>query len=332
MIRKIYFADVNISVCLAAMLLTAAVFATTANAATGAYFGQTPPGTTPTIFASGVLSLTTRMEARLAFSPDGNECFFTVPTDYNFSSVKLYYTKCVSNVWTTQSVASFSPSGTFCGQPCFSADGNNLYFGSNHNGTTDIWVSTRTTSGWGAAQVLSSSINSTSNDGNFSQSTDGTIYFDSNRSGGSGLSDIWRITAGSSVATNLGTVINTSTYDSDPCVSPDGSYLIFASYRSGLGQGDLYVSFADGNNGWSTPVNLNTYCPGVNTDSYEYGASLSSDGKYLFYTRLSYTSQTCDDYWVANPFYVPEPATVIQLGLAAMLLGLFRIRCFRRRV
>ena len=43
------------------------------------YFGQISPGKTPQIFAPGILSLTNRMEARIAFSPDGTECFFTVP-------------------------------------------------------------------------------------------------------------------------------------------------------------------------------------------------------------------------------------------------------------
>jgi hypothetical protein len=37
---------------------------------------------------------------------------------------------------------------------------------------------------------------------------------------------------------------------------------------------------------------------------------------------------TEDIYWVANPFYVPEPATVIQLCLAAIMLGLAGIRRF----
>jgi hypothetical protein len=69
---------------------------------TGPYFGQKPPGKTPKIFAPGILSLTNRMEARIAFSPDGNECFFTVPQDFKFSCVKLYYTKRVNNVWTPQ--------------------------------------------------------------------------------------------------------------------------------------------------------------------------------------------------------------------------------------
>ena len=75
MIHKIYLAALSKSVCLVAMLLAVAFFATPANAATGPYFGQTV-GTTPMIFAPGIVSLTNRLEYQIDFSPDGNECFF----------------------------------------------------------------------------------------------------------------------------------------------------------------------------------------------------------------------------------------------------------------
>jgi Tol biopolymer transport system component len=334
MIRRINLAAVSKSACLAAMLLVGAVFATTSQAATGPYFGQSPPGTTPTIFAPGILSLANRLEAGLAFSPDGNECFFTVPSDFNFSYVQLYYTKRVNNVWTTQAAASFSPLSYKYSRPFFSADGNKLYFTSNRNGTNDIWAVERTISGWGTPQVLPSPLNTSSySDEGYSQTADGTIYFASNRSGGVGNLDIWRIRPEQpSQAENLGTAVNTSTIDNDPLISPDGRYLIFPSYRSGSGNGDLYVALNNGNGGFTTPVNMNTYCPGINTDAYEYGASLSPDERYLFFVRLNYNTQQCDDYWVSNPFYVPEPATVMQLGIAAMLLGLAGISRWRRRV
>jgi len=84
---------------------------------TGPYLGQKPPGRTPQIFAPGILSLTNRMEARIAFSPDGNECFVTVPQDFTFFSAQIYYTKRVNNVWTPQVLAPFSLPGCACRQP-----------------------------------------------------------------------------------------------------------------------------------------------------------------------------------------------------------------------
>jgi Tol biopolymer transport system component len=274
---------------------------------TGPYFGQKSPGKTPEIFAPGILSLTNRMEARIAFSPDGNECFFTVPQDFHFSSVKLYYSKRVDNTWTPQVPAPFSQPGYSYSQPFFSADGNRLYFSSNKNGSVDIWTVERAAQGWGAPQVLPSPVNTAHAEGEYSQTTDGTAYIESDRPGGQGLYDVWRIrpqqTGQPLQVENLGPLINSSAYDSDPFVSPDGRFLVYSSDRpGGYGAADLYVTFADGNGGWTAPVNMNKYCPGINTDAVEYGPSLSPDGRYLFFVRLTPKAQQCDVYWVENPF------------------------------
>jgi Tol biopolymer transport system component len=283
---------------------------------TGPYFGQTPPGKTPQIFAPGILSLNNRLEARIAFSPDGNECFFTVLSDFNFSQVRLYYTKCVSNVWTPQVLAPFSPSGTFCGMPFFSADGNTFYFKSNANGSGDIWKVDRTSQGWGTPQILPAPINTSSDDGEYSQTTDGTAYIESNRPGGRGQYDIWRILPqqpGQPLQLdNLGAVVNSSSNDGDPFISPDGRYLLFDSNRPGSsGYMGLYVTFTNGNGGWIAPVNMNTYCPGINIPGvYQCSPSLSPDQRYLFFVRLNFSPQQCDVWWVENPFNKNKPNPV----------------------
>jgi hypothetical protein len=276
---------------------------------TGPYFGQKPPGKMPEIFAPGILSLTNRMEARIAFSPDGNECFFTVPNDFTFSNVQVYYTKRVDDVWTPQVLAPFAQPGHSYAQPFFSADGKKLYFSSGDG----IWAVERTAQGWGNPQVLPSPISSAGGAGEYSQTTDGTAYFESVRPGGMGLVDVWRARPGQPgqpvQVENLGPPVNTSTYDSDPFVSPDGKYLIFSSNRSDtIGGADLYVTFATGDGGWTAPVNLNKYCPGINTGAIEYGASLSPDGRYLFFVRLNYNAQQCDVWWVENPMREPAAA------------------------
>jgi Tol biopolymer transport system component len=282
---------------------------------TGPYFGQNPPGRTPELFAPGILSLPDRMEARLAFSPDGNECFFTSPVDFKFSKVQMYYTKRINNVWTPQVLAPFFP-GYSCRQPFFSADGNKLYFSSNKNGASDIWVVERTSQGWGTPQVLPPPINSASGAGEYSQTTDGTAYFESNRPGSLGTCDVWRARSPRPVqplqVENLGAPINSGTHDGDPFIAPDGKYLIFASYRpGGCGNADLYVSFSNKNGGWTEPVNLNQYCPGVNTGAIEYGASLSPDERYLFYAHLDPDARQCDVYWVENPFFKNQANPIV---------------------
>ena len=50
-------------------------------ALTGDYLGQTPPGSTPVIFAPGIVSTAGKNEHTLSFSPDGTEMFFTRDPD-----------------------------------------------------------------------------------------------------------------------------------------------------------------------------------------------------------------------------------------------------------
>jgi Tol biopolymer transport system component len=84
-----------------------------------------------------------------------------------------------------------------------------------------------------------------------------------------------------------------NSYEGDPCIAPDGHFLVFCSGRNG-GSTDLFVSFSDGKGSWGTPIDLGA---AFNTGNDEYGAYLSHDGKYLFFTR--HTSQGDGIYWVA---------------------------------
>jgi Putative Ig domain/Secretion system C-terminal sorting domain/WD40-like Beta Propeller Repeat len=258
----------------------------------GPYFGQTPPGDTPRLFAPGILTLPGGIVAvtRIAFSPDGNECFFSGPVDWNFSNTRMYHTKCVDSVWTPHELVSFF-SGNSCRQPWFSASGDTLYFNSDKNGSSDIWMVVRATEGWGTPQVLPYPINTSSYDGMYTRTKDGTIYIESDRPGGHGNIDIWRISPQNGIQ-NLGVPVNTSGADNDPFVSPDGKYLIFGSNYN-----DLFVTFNKGNGSWTAPINLNQFCPGINTSgSQEYAPYITTDGKYLFFNRIN----NGEFYWVST--------------------------------
>jgi Tol biopolymer transport system component len=264
-----------------------------ADSVTGPYFGQKSPGTKPQIFAPGILTLPNEVVAvtRIAFSPDGKECFYSGPTDWNYSGTRMYYTKCVNNVWTPHELVSFFP-GYSCRQPYFSADGNTLYFSSDKNGNSDIWMVARTPEGWGTPQVLPAPINTSSYDGMYTQASDGTVYIESTRPGGKGGIDVWRINPQQSgqplQAENLGLPVNSGGDDNDPVVSPDGRYIIF-----GTNYNDLFITFNKGNGRWTAPVNLNQYYPGINTVNQEYAPNITHDGRYLFFTCGSV-------YWVST--------------------------------
>jgi hypothetical protein len=171
-------------------------------------------------------------------------------------------------------------SGYSCRQPWFSASGDTLYFSSNKNGTSDIWMVVRATEGWGTPQVLPDPINSSSYDGMYTRTTDGTIYIESDRPGGYGKIDVWRISPQNEIQ-NLGVPVNTSGDDNDPFVSPDGKYLNFGSNYN-----DLFVIFNKGKGGWTAPFNLNKYYPGINTGNQEYAPFLSTDRHFLFFNRV----------------------------------------------
>ena len=266
---------------------------------TGPYFGQMPDSI-PKLFAPSILIKPGGLVAvtRIAFSPDGNECFFSGPTDWNFSSTQMYHAKCINNTWTPFELISIF-SGYSCRQPYFSADGKTLYFSSNKNGSSDIWMVNLTSQGWENPFPLPAPINTDSTyDGMYTQASDGTIYIESNRSGGLGSFDIWQLVPQQSGQTqhiqNLGAPVNTNSDNNDPVISPDGRYLIFGSDYE-----DLFVSFNNGAKGWSEPVNLNQYCPGINTANQEYAPGISHDGRYLFFTRIAEGGV----FWVKNPLY-----------------------------
>jgi hypothetical protein len=173
----------------------------------------------------------------------------------------------------------------------------------------------RTSRGWSEPRHLPSPINSDARDGGYTETADGVAYFCSNRPGGlDDKGDIWRtrkIPGQPLQVENLGATVNSSAWDSAPVIAPDGSYLVFTSERPGkVGSSDLYATFADGKGGWTAPANMNEYCPGINgagPHCANGGLSLSADGRYLFFTRLTApaTGVQQDIYWVENPFLDP---------------------------
>ena len=260
----------------------------------GIYFGQTLPGETPVLFAPEVLKSVGAWVEATAFSPDGS-LFFLAVGDSTYSSAKLYYSKCVNNVWTPFSEPPFLSGFTFSHEPVFSIDGTTLTFtGKKGSGTLDLWTVRHTAQGWDSPVAMPPPINSNAKEYRGSYVSDGTLFFGSSRSGMMQVYKGYKDASQNLAVELVGPPISTKSFEGDPCIAPDGRFLIFYSARDGKSS-DLYVSFRDAKGGWGVPINLGDK---FNSSDDEYGAHLSSDGKYLFFTRHSSTGNNI--YWVAS--------------------------------
>lgn len=257
------------------------------------YFGHSVPGQTPVLFAPDILNSLSIWAGGTALSPDGTQFFASVGTA-DYSGSKLYSSKLVNNVWTPFELAPFTADFNMAAEPVFSGDGKTLMFTGKKSASasTDFWTVNYSNNAWDVPVALPSPINSNYEEYRGSYMTNGTFYFGSTRSG---AMQIYRSLPQSQTVELVAAPINTGFYDCDPCVAPDGSFIIFSSGRAGgYGKLDLYVSFSNGQGGWGTPINLGS---GYNSTSDEYGVYLSSDGKYLFFTRHNNLGEFI--YWVS---------------------------------
>lgn len=291
------------------LLITATVFfiqVCNAQEIKGPYFGQTPPGNTPVLFAPGFISLPNRGEAFITFSLDGKECFFTIHTaawDTSWIMQTVYR----DSAWTTPKKTSLIKAQAL--NPSVSPDGTKLFFSSAVEGNDlGVYQCIHTDSGWSAPIEMNRQISSRVYESSCSLSDKGNFYVCSWRSGGKGGCDGWRIpyvNGKFQQAQNLG-FLNTSDGDCHWTPGPNESYLIWNSRRPLTGQGsafyetDLFISYALPNGGWTYPRNLGT---NINSSATEMGASISHDGKYLFFSSDRRGTKGANDiYWVSTNF------------------------------
>jgi hypothetical protein len=280
----------------------------------GRYFGQTPPGFTPVVFAPGLISLPSRFEYCLTFSPNLDECVFGL-TNAGWGVFNLLYTKMSSDsTWIDPIAAPFQGSGDAT-DPFYSPDGNAITFVSSRPSypPSNLWRSSREGTGWTTPVKLDPPINSSSNQWGGAVTNDGILYFCSTRPGGIGAADVYRAVTspgGEVTVENLGTAINSSYLEGSVFAARDGSYVIFESQRpGGYGQSDLYIS-SNENGVWTTPRNLG---PAINTSQIEDCPFISPDGKYMFFNRrrASYTTEPSEIWWVdARAVFHPEQSGV----------------------
>lgn len=239
-------------------------------------------------FAPNVISEPNRGEAFPALSPSGNQIYFSA-YDESFASHTTMSTQLINGSWTAPEVSSFS--GQFSDRsPTVSPDGTRLLFASTRprpgesdtRNSYDLWELTLDAAGtWGEPRFLAD-VSSDASDYQPSLTEEGILYFTSKREEGLGGQDIWVARANGSIE-NLGPTINSDGDEISAFIAPDESYLIFATSApldGHAGNDDLYVSFnRDGQ--WAAPRNLGLP---INSFANEYGAFVSRDGQYLYFT------------------------------------------------
>lgn len=253
------------------------------------YLGQKPPGLTPIPFAPGLVS-TEIYEYDGAFSKDMKAFYFIRRGEENKTSAFYEYKYNDTNgEWEKSEIAS-----PWIGRPVISPDGETMHLGDNYL--------KRTESGWSELKKLEPP--TISNDSMYimrlSSSENGTYYFDTYKENDSTFPIRYSrlINGKHEEPIALPKAINTGTFLSHPFIAPDESYLLFDAIREdGYGDSDIYISFKQKDGSWGNAINLGDK---INTNAWEASASITPDGKYLFFSRNvgSDDFENVDIFWV----------------------------------
>jgi hypothetical protein len=257
----------------------------------GPYLGQNPPGTTPVVFAPGIVS--TGLYTRdIAMSKEGNEIYFCIS---DVAATAIFETKLVNNRWTEPVIASFSGKGFFDFEPHISPGGNKFFFLSNRPPEgkepkagwfyQKLWMMNRTDTGWSEPQIVEEPISSENNEFFPSVTDEQVLYF--TRSAKNGTPMIYR------------SVFKNGSYEKperlsfpvpekgmlfNSFISPKEDFLITCAQgidSTNIDQ-DYYISFRMTDGEWS---NLIKFGPEINTPGDNANSAfVSPDGKYLFFS------------------------------------------------
>jgi Tol biopolymer transport system component len=262
----------------------------------GSYLGRKPPGMTPEVFAPGIISRAGfHLHSCLAFSPDGNEIYFTKMVFEPVRQGTIYYMKQEENEWTGPRIASFS--GVYSDDsPAFSPDGKKLYFsstrptvGTDETDDLNFWLVEKTDAGWSEPKYAGAIFNTDYCDFRLSISQKGNVYLSSDRNYMDGRTfDIFvsELNNGQyTIPKIISDAITTPITEQIGFIAPDESYIVFYRYpRTNPDSVGLYISFRTKDGSWTNGVNMGDSFNSP-AESCTQAASLSPDGKHIFFLR-----------------------------------------------
>jgi hypothetical protein len=266
------------------------------------YLGQRGPGSTPTLFAPGLVSTDEQTEFGSVFSKDGNVFYYAAEPN---GKAEIRSMRFKNNTWGKSEVVLIHNRYSY-NDPFLSPDEKRLYFisdraldGKGDKKDYDIWYIEEKGNRWSEPINAGDKINSSSNEYYMSFTTTGTMYFSSNRNTQEDTNN-YNVYSAKSIKgefqtpAKLSKAINSDFYEADVFVAPDESYLIFSADKpGGFGGGDLYISFRNANGTWTEAKNVGHE---INAERSEYCPFVTADGRYFLYTKEN------DIYWVDTSF------------------------------
>lgn len=272
------------------------------------------PTTTPTIFAPNIISLEKYSEASITFNPDMSELFFqrkiSIGGNHNIYTMKL-----IEGKWSAPELASFSTSVELLElHPRLSSNGDRLYFGSRRplNDSTESagfrqWYVEKHDDTWGTPKLLLPELFDNEWVMCVSPAMNGNLYFTSKEKEDELENEgtYYAINANGrydAIVRMNDTVNFSGKWRAHPYIAPDESYIIFDAETTDIPEnGDLFISFND-NVTWSKPLSLG---PKINTEMSETTATVSPDGKYLFFDRgVEKKGEDGSTYWDSDIYWV----------------------------
>ena len=252
-----------------------------------AYFGEKPPGLIPELFGPKIVSPEGNFEGG-RFSPDMKKFYFSRKYG-KYKKRTFFVIRYENNSWANETETDIT-------YPRYSKDGTIMYKGNKYRD--------RTETGWSELKSLGAPFTDMHIMG-ISFSDKGTSYFDQfSRKDTIGAISYSRLINGEyEPRQKMGKEINTGAWIAHPYIAPDESYLIWDVVRkNGHGQADIYISFRAKDGSWLPAMSMGDK---INTELQESGAHVSTDGKYLFFSRgEEKVRKDGSTYWVGSPYWV----------------------------